>query len=177
MQIRWVNISSDQESEALEIQFHNPYPPNSSFQKENAGMQAAFSCEFPPNNHPERKGGWLVYTCWSSNTRRTQAALSSLETTPWFGDRARWQVSAWVTAFLVPSVHSSLKSSCIRFLAQASGFFPGDREGGSATADGFGQDTLSGGYDRPIGVWRAWIQWPAEVHLSVRLQWRGEEES
>lgn len=38
MHITWRLISSDQESQASEIQFENPYPHNSSFQKENVGI-------------------------------------------------------------------------------------------------------------------------------------------
>lgn len=79
---------------------------------------------------PERSfGGWGLnsHTCWLKSILRTKSALSFLETTAWLGTAARWQLWASVTGFLVPSGHSSWKSSCFRSFAQASGFLPGER--------------------------------------------------
>lgn len=92
------------------------------------GMGEGQCCKRTELSVGERRDRWSHgHTCWLKSILWTKSALSFLETTAWLGTMARWQCWGSVTGFLVPSRHSSRKSSCFRFLAQVSVFLPDKR--------------------------------------------------
>ena len=156
--VSWGLISSKQKiwvEPGLGDPVHHPHLPSSNFQEKNTGVWAS-RLWYPSIIHTHTIktvwSPWLVHTCCLFNIFSTQVALSFRETTAWFGARARWQLSASFTGFLVPSLHSTSKSSLCRFFAHASLFLSRFRKGASAKD----QNTLTGRCDHPpLACWGA----------------------